>query len=139
MQAKLGVEARNRIQYARCDMCAKSLIHKYYPHPHPQSLTDHFLFSSSFARLFKHSKMKAAFVLLAGAALASAQTVYFIRHGEKPSDDSDPNLSAQGQERAQCLRTVFGASSQYNIGYIIAEKPKSEWHLVHYFVERPVC
>lgn len=74
----------------------------------------------------KHSKMKAAFVLLAGAALASAQTVYFIRHGEKPSDDSDPNLSAQGQERAQCLRTVFGASSQYNIGYIIAEKPKGE-------------
>lgn len=74
--------------------------------------------------------MKAAFVLLAGAALASAQTVYFIRHGEKPSDDSDPNLSAQGQERAQCLRTVFGASSQYNIGYIIAEKPKGEWHPV---------
>lgn len=72
--------------------------------------------------------MKAAFILLAGAALASAQTVYFIRHGEKPSDDSDPNLSAQGQERAQCLRTVFGASSQYNIGYIIAEKPKGECH-----------
>jgi hypothetical protein len=35
-------------------------------------------------------------------------------------------LSAQGQERAQCLRTVFGASSQYNIGYIMAEKPKGE-------------
>lgn len=70
--------------------------------------------------------MKATFLLLAGAALASAQTVYFIRHGEKPSDDSDPNLSTQGQERAQCLRTVFGASSQYNIGYIIAEKPKGE-------------
>ncbi|PNP43333.1 hypothetical protein TGAMA5MH_04790 [Trichoderma gamsii] len=73
--------------------------------------------------------MKAAVVLLAGAALASAQTVYFIRHGEKPSDDSDPNLSAQGQQRAQCLRTVFGASSQYNIGYIIAEKPKDDSRL----------
>ncbi|EHK39616.1 uncharacterized protein TrAtP1_006887 [Trichoderma atroviride] len=73
--------------------------------------------------------MKAAFVLLAGAALASAQNVYFIRHGEKPSDDDDPNLSAQGLERAQCLRTVFGASSQYNIGYIIAEKPKSDSRL----------
>lgn len=69
--------------------------------------------------------MKAALLLLAGAALASAQsTVFLIRHGEKPSDDSDPNLSAQGLQRAQCLRNVFGASSSYDIGYIIAEKPK---------------
>lgn len=68
--------------------------------------------------------MKAAFLLLVGAALASAQTVYLIRHGEKPADDDDPNLSAQGVQRAQCLRNVFGASSQYNIQYIIAEKPK---------------
>ncbi|KAL6904988.1 hypothetical protein GGI43DRAFT_398627 [Trichoderma evansii] len=76
--------------------------------------------------------MKAAFVLLAGAALASAQTVYFIRHGEKPSNDSDPNLSAQGLQRAQCLRTVFGASSQYDIGYIIAEKPKGKCRSVQH-------
>ena len=54
----------------------------------------------------------------------SGATVYLIRHGEKPSDGSD-GLSAQGQQRAQCLRNVFGASSQYNIGYIIAEQPKS--------------
>nr|POE63714.1 hypothetical protein CFP56_04617 [Quercus suber] len=51
-------------------------------------------------------------------------TVYLIRHGEKPSDGSN-GLSAQGMQRAQCLRNVFGASSQYDIGYIMAETPKS--------------
>ncbi|KIM97511.1 hypothetical protein OIDMADRAFT_70695, partial [Oidiodendron maius Zn] len=56
---------------------------------------------------------------------AAAQTVYLIRHGEKPSDGSN-GLSAQGEERAQCLRTVFGASSGYNIDYIMAETPKSD-------------
>ena len=59
---------------------------------------------------------------------ASAQTVYLIRHGEKPSDGSD-GLSAQGEERAQCLRRVFGAESSFDIGYIIAEKPKSSTFL----------
>lgn len=58
----------------------------------------------------------------AGAA-AAAPTVYLIRHGEKPADGSD-GLSTQGMQRAQCLRNVFGASSQYNIGYILAETPK---------------
>ncbi|KAF7964816.1 hypothetical protein HWV62_2741, partial [Athelia sp. TMB] len=48
-----------------------------------------------------------------------------IRHGEKPSDGSN-GLSAQGEERAQCLRNVFGASSGYDIGYIMAETPKSD-------------
>ncbi|KAJ5116863.1 hypothetical protein N7456_001211 [Penicillium angulare] len=60
------------------------------------------------------------------AALASADpTVYLIRHGEKPSNGST-GLSAQGLERAQCLKNVFSASSQYDIGYIIAEEPKSD-------------
>lgn len=67
-----------------------------------------------------------AVLLLASAALASAAkpTVYFIRHGEKPADGST-GLSPQGQQRAQCLRSIFGASSQYNIGYIMAETPSS--------------
>ena len=50
-------------------------------------------------------------------------TVYLIRHGEKPS--SGNGLDAQGEQRAQCLRTVFGASSSYDIEYIMAETPKS--------------
>jgi hypothetical protein len=62
-------------------------------------------------------------LLLVPAAAAQA-TVYLIRHGEKPSDGSN-GLSSQGVERAQCLRNVFGASSSYDIGYIMAETPKS--------------
>lgn len=58
-------------------------------------------------------------------AVASAQsTVYLIRHGEKPADGGN-GLSAQGMNRAQCLRNVFGSSSGYDIGYIMAETPKS--------------
>ncbi|TRX88365.1 hypothetical protein FHL15_010741 [Xylaria flabelliformis] len=57
-------------------------------------------------------------------ATAAKPTVYLIRHGEKPSDGST-GLSAQGVQRAQCLRTVFGAASAYNIGYILAQTPDS--------------
>lgn len=62
-------------------------------------------------------------LLATTAVLADKPTVYLIRHGEKP-DDGD-GLNAQGQQRAQCLRNVFGASSQYDIGHIMAETPKS--------------
>jgi len=66
-----------------------------------------------------------AFILVASAALAAAKpTVYLIRHGEKPADGGD-GLSEKGKQRAQCLRQVFGASSQYNIGYIMAQTPKA--------------
>ncbi|KAI1364340.1 hypothetical protein F5Y08DRAFT_307333 [Xylaria arbuscula] len=65
------------------------------------------------------------FASLAATLVAAAQpTVYLIRHGEKPADDDETGLSAEGEQRAQCLRTVFGASSQYNIGYILAQTPK---------------
>jgi len=63
-------------------------------------------------------------LLATATAVAAQNTIYLIRHGEKPSDGSN-GLDAQGIQRAQCLRTVFGASSSYNIGYIIAEQPKS--------------
>jgi len=53
--------------------------------------------------------------------------IYLIRHGEKGpklSDGKDPQgLDAQGLQRAQGLRRVFGPDSPYNIGYILAEKP----------------
>jgi broad specificity phosphatase PhoE len=62
--------------------------------------------------------------LAATVATAAKPTVYLIRHGEKPSDGGI-GLSSQGQQRAQCLRSVFGASSKYNIGYILAQTPDS--------------
>lgn len=62
--------------------------------------------------------------LLATIPITSSQTVYLIRHGEKPADGGD-GLNAQGMQRAQCLRNVFGNSSQYDIGKIIAEQPKA--------------
>jgi hypothetical protein len=47
-----------------------------------------------------------------------------IRHGEKPGNGA-PDLSPQGEARAQHLRQVFGKESGFNIGYIIAEHPKT--------------
>jgi hypothetical protein len=61
------------------------------------------------------------------AFATASPTVYLIRHGEKP--DSGDGLSTQGLQRAQCLRTVFGAGSSYNIGHIMAQTPKNGKHL----------
>lgn len=58
------------------------------------------------------------------SVVAAEPTVYLIRHGEKPSNGST-GLDEQGKERAQCLATFFGSSSDFKIGYIMAEKPKS--------------
>jgi len=58
------------------------------------------------------------------ASLSTAQTVYLIRHGEKP-DDGD-GLSAEGVERSQCLRNVFASSTPYDIQYIMAQTPQSD-------------
>lgn len=63
------------------------------------------------------------FLCMLSTAAAQA-TVYLIRHGEKP--DSGNGLSSQGEQRAQCLRSVFGADSDYDIWYIMAEQPQSD-------------
>jgi hypothetical protein len=74
-----------------------------------------------FAPFDRESKMHFSVIIFSFlAAVASASAVYLIRHGEKPSDGSN-GLNAQSVQGAQCLRNVFGASSGYNIGYIIAE------------------
>ncbi|KAJ9296734.1 hypothetical protein DTO271G3_4933 [Paecilomyces variotii] len=72
-------------------------------------------------------KFSSSLPLLAlwASSVSAAATVYLIRHGEKPSNGST-GLSTQGEQRAQCLRSVFGASSSYNIGYIMAQTPKSD-------------
>ncbi|KAJ5110453.1 hypothetical protein N7532_000988 [Penicillium argentinense] len=76
--------------------------------------------------------------ILAAATLALADpTVYLIRHGEKP-DDGD-GLNAQGEQRAQCLRNVFGASSSYNIGHIMAQTPKSGTTIQHWDSSDLLC
>ncbi|KAG0335516.1 hypothetical protein BG000_007461 [Podila horticola] len=51
---------------------------------------------------------------LVTSAPAPKPTIYLIRHGEKPSDGGN-GLNPDGEDRAQCLRNVFGASSKYNI------------------------
>jgi broad specificity phosphatase PhoE len=60
--------------------------------------------------------------LLLLSSTAAKSTVYLIRHGEKPM--TGDGLSAQGLQRAQCLRQVFSGESQYQIDYIMAQKPK---------------
>src|ERR1700761_627646 len=69
------------------------------------------------------AKMKVAIILLLTSLVAAKPTVYFIRHGEKPDDGN--GLNTQGLQRAQCLRTGFGASSGYQIGHIMAQTPQS--------------
>ena len=80
------------------------------------------------------SKAILALGLVGSAMVSASPTVYFIRHGEKPSDGGT-GLSAQGLERAQCLRNVFGSNSGYNIGYIMAQTPKSSMALQFFGVE----
>ena len=68
------------------------------------------------------------FVCLWTVALASDAhypTAYLIRHGEKPADPDNHNLTFIGIMRAHCLRSVFGAHSEYDIGHIMV--PTVKW------------
>ncbi|OJJ60395.1 hypothetical protein ASPSYDRAFT_42124 [Aspergillus sydowii CBS 593.65] len=74
-----------------------------------------------------YSKILPVALLAASMLVAADPTVYLIRHGEKPDNDGT-GLSAQGEKRADCLRQVFGSSSEYNIGKIMAMTPKDDGH-----------
>lgn len=63
--------------------------------------------------------------LLSCAFAQHHPTVYLIRHGEKPTDPDNHGLALDGTKRAQCLRGVFGADSNYQIGHIMA--PTVKW------------
>ncbi|KAF2971405.1 hypothetical protein GQX73_g2136 [Xylaria multiplex] len=77
--------------------------------------------------------------LAATLVTAAKPTVYLIRHGEKPPNDGI-GLSPEGEQRAQCLRTVFGAASEYNIGYILAQTPKDNGKRTRpYLTVKPVA
>ena len=58
-------------------------------------------------------------------------TVYLIRHGEKPTNPNNHNLTLDGLRRAQCLRNVFAANSGYDIGHIMAPKMKASTYHNH--------
>ncbi|KAF4454164.1 hypothetical protein F53441_3299 [Fusarium austroafricanum] len=69
-------------------------------------------------------------------------TIFMIRHGEKPPkiDGKDQDgLSAQGQLRANDLRTVFGKESRYDIGFIMAEHPHHEGRRRPYDTVKPLA
>ena len=69
---------------------------------------------------------------------SGAPTVYFIRHGEKPSDGG-VGLSSEGEDRAECLRNIFGKDSEYKIGQILAMTPKDGMCLSFFFLPFCVC
>ncbi|KAJ5257140.1 hypothetical protein N7478_013244 [Penicillium angulare] len=51
-------------------------------------------------------------------------TLYLIRHGEKPSNPENHELTFDGLKRAQCLRWIFNANSAYDVGLILAPTMK---------------
>lgn len=58
------------------------------------------------ARLFRCLSLSLA-ILAPGAALAEPSAIYLVRHGEKASVGQDPELTPQGQARAQAIATIL--------------------------------
>lgn len=58
------------------------------------------------ARLFRCLSFSLA-ILAPGAALAEPSAIYLVRHGEKASMGQDPELTPQGQARAQAIATIL--------------------------------
>ena len=57
-------------------------------------------------RLFRCLSLSLA-ILAPGAALAEPSAIYLVRHGEKASVGQDPELTPQGQARAQAIATIL--------------------------------
>ncbi len=58
------------------------------------------------ARLFRCLSFSLA-ILAPGAALAEPSAIYLVRHGEKASVGQDPELTPQGQARAQAIAAIL--------------------------------
>jgi hypothetical protein len=58
------------------------------------------------ARLFRCLSLSLA-MLAPAAALAEPSAIYLVRHGEKATVGQDPELTPQGQARAQAIATIL--------------------------------
>ena len=59
-----------------------------------------------FTRLLSQLSLALA-ILAPGAALAEPSVIYLVRHGEKASVGQDPELTPQGQARAQAIAAIL--------------------------------
>ena len=59
-----------------------------------------------FTRLLSQLSLALA-ILAPGAALAEPSAIYLVRHGEKASVGQDPELTPQGQARAQAIAAIL--------------------------------
>lgn len=68
------------------------------------------------------TKLVLSTLLAFSAAISSVgaynNRIFLIRHGEKPADDNTVGLSSVGQQRAQCIKSLFTSSHGYNIGLV---------------------
>ncbi|WP_229423022.1 SixA phosphatase family protein [Telluria aromaticivorans] len=53
------------------------------------------------ARLFRQLSLACAMLVPCAAAMAEPSAIYLLRHGEKMSENGDPDLTPQGRARAQ--------------------------------------
>jgi len=64
------------------------------------------LLMSSFVRLLGACALL-LIVLAPAAAIAEPSMIYLVRHGEKTAEGKDPDLTPQGQQRAQNIATML--------------------------------
>jgi phosphohistidine phosphatase SixA len=64
------------------------------------------LFVNKIARIAA-SCIFAAFIFASGAHAQNVRTIFFVRHADKVSDDTDAPLSDAGRRRAECLANTL--------------------------------